>query len=324
MTRQLASSAFFEVDLLDDRFDWGVSVSGLSMSALSDPEVRQQLYDLWIQEGVIVFHGIDGLQEQLALSRIFGPLREHPSPDAISATTRELIDVQFEPVKGQLCTWRGELRGQSLPWHSDLIYVDKINHGGILRPIKLPSHLGQTGFVDKISAYSELPEDVKARIEGLHVIYQYDMEYANIRFGPDRGEKIVRWGEMASKVQSRIHQYPRSIHPLVFTQPETGRKVLNLSPWFAQGIQEMPNTEGDELLEFLAQHIASDERAYYHPWKMGEMLLWDNWRMLHAAVGAPVDEERYLQRTTIGGDYGLGTKELSTGAHQEALEYLHM
>ena len=105
MTRQLASSAFFEVDLLDDRFDWGVSVSGLSMSALSDPEVRQQLYDLWIQEGVIVFHGIDGLQEQLALSRIFGPLREHPSPDAISATTRELIDVQFEPVKGQLCTF---------------------------------------------------------------------------------------------------------------------------------------------------------------------------------------------------------------------------
>ena len=38
---------------------------------------------------------------------------------------------------------------------------------------------------------------------------------------------------MASKVQSSIHKFPRSIHPLVFKQPETGRKVLNLSPWFA-------------------------------------------------------------------------------------------
>ena len=324
MSRALASSDRFWIEPLDGRFDWGVIVSGLVMSDLTDSEVRQQLYDLWIQEGVIVFRGLDGVAEQLALSRIFGPLREHPSPETISATARELIDVRFEPVKGQLCTWKGELRGQALPWHSDLIYVDKINHGGILRPIKLPSHLGETGFVDKISAYRDLPEDIKVRIEKLHVIYQYDMEYANVKFGPDRGAKIVRWGEMAARVQSSIHKYPRSIHPLVFEQPETGRKVLNLSPWFAQGIQEMPGAEGDELLETLAQHITADERAYFHPWQMGEMLLWDNWRMLHSAVGAPVDEERYLQRTTIGGDYGLGKEEPSTGASQETLEYLHM
>jgi taurine dioxygenase len=324
MHRQLADSDRFETQPLDERFDWGVIVSGLAMASLSNPDVRQQLYDLWIQEGVIVFRGLDGVPEQLALSRIFGPLREHPSPETISANARELIDVKFEPVRGQLCTWKGELRGQSLPWHSDLIYVDKINHGGILRPVKLPSRFGETGFVDKISAYSQLPDDIKARIEGLHVVYQYDMEYANIKFGPDRGSHITRWGEMASRVQSRIHEYPRVIHPLVFEQPETGRKVLNLSPWFAERIHEMPGQDGNELLEFLAQHITSDERAYYHPWKMGEMLLWDNWRMLHCSPGSPVDEERYLQRTTIGGDYGLGKVEPGTGSSEDALEYLHV
>ena len=101
----------------------------------------------------------------------------------------------------------------------------------------------------------------------------------------------------------------RSIHPMVYTQEETGRKVLNVSPWFADGIEGMENDEGDALLREVIDYSIRPERAYFHRWELGDMVLWDNWRMLHCATGAPLGMRRHMRRTTIAGDYGLGRKE---------------
>ena len=96
---------------------------------------------------------------------------------------------------------------------------------------------------------------------------------------------------------------------MVYTQPSTGRRVANVSPWFAEGIEGMDTPEGDALLREVIGHITSTGRAYFHQWRPGEMVLWDNWRMLHCATGTPVGMRRLLSRTTIAGDYGLGRWE---------------
>ncbi len=101
--------------------------------------------------------------------------------------------------------------------------------------------------------------------------------------------------------------FPPVSHPLVFVQPETGRKVLNLSPFFAMYVEELGDQEGHELLLELSAHIL-DSRAYHHRWSTDEMILWDNWRMLHSVTPVPLDEERVMQRTTIKGDYGVGRR----------------
>jgi taurine dioxygenase len=36
------------------------------------------------------------------------------------------------------------------------------------------------------------------------------------------------------------------------------------------------------------------------------MVIWDNWRMLHAVEGCEPKYERWTMRSTIKGDYGLG------------------
>jgi taurine dioxygenase len=46
--------------------------------------------------------------------------------------------------------------------------------------------------------------------------------------------------------------------------------------------------------------------AYWHQWKPTDMVIWDNWRMLHAVEGCDAKYERRTVRTTIKGDYGLG------------------
>jgi len=101
----------------------------------------------------------------------------------------------------------------------------------------------------------------------------------------------------------------RSIHPMVYAQEGTGRKVLNVSPWFAENIEGMDDKESDALLREVISYCADKSRAYFHSYELTDMVLWDNWRMLHCANGMPAGQRRHMRRTTIAGDYGLGRFE---------------
>lgn len=320
MSRPVEHSKFYSAVPINDDLSYGVIVSGLNSGDLQNEALQADLRRLWAQEGVLVFDGIEGERVQLELSNIFGQCIIHPVKEQNTGAPEGLVNILYRPEDGWLMEVDGELRGQWLPWHSDLIYVDKINHGGLLRPIQLPSRLGETGFIDKIETYDSLPEALKQKIEGLHVIYAYDVDVANQRFGRQGDARVVRYSEPLRKVKERESEFATVAHPMVFTQAETGRKVLNVSPWFAVGIVEMPGPDGEQLLSDVIEHIVRNGKPYYHRWEMGQMVLWDNWRMLHCANGSPADETRFLQRTTIVGDYGLG--RIYEGDNKPSLEYI--
>jgi len=54
---------------------------------------------------------------------------------------------------------------------------------------------------------------------------------------------------------------------MVYTQPGTGRKVLNVSPTSAIVIYGMENAKGDALLEEIVSHSLNPAFAYYHDWE---------------------------------------------------------
>jgi len=66
--------------------------------------------------------------------------------------------------------------------------------------------------------------------------------------------------------------------------------------------------EGEALYEAACQEVNRKALAnsYWHDWEPTDMVIWDNWRMLHAVEGNDPKYERQTQRTTIRGDYGLG------------------
>ena len=45
---------------------------------------------------------------------------------------------------------------------------------------------------------------------------------------------------------------------------------------------------------------------YFHAWRPGDMILWDNWRAMHCASGTPPGTKRKIHRTTIAGDRAIG------------------
>lgn len=285
----------------------GTEFIGLSLRNIGDTEVRQRLLDAWVEHGLIVARGVEGPEMQIALSEVFGPCIQHPGkPLDESKAHYELVNIRYARETGDIYEVNGKPMGAWLPWHSDLIYVDRINHGGVIRPIKMPKTGGETGFIDKIKLYETLDPELRERIEDKSIYYKWDLDVANQRFGRQRNARVLQWSENRRDMQSRLDQYPTVVHPAVFVQAETGRKVLNISPWFALGIQGMENEEGDALLEAVIRHCSDEKYAYFHHYRPDDMVAWDNWRMLHCGTGMSADETRWVARTTIAGDYELG------------------
>jgi taurine dioxygenase len=293
----------------------GLEVSGIDLDRPLDAGTQKALQEAFLAAGILLFRrAASGPEAHLALSRCFGELQRHPVKENWAAGYPELVDISYRPAReGEssvaLYEVDGKRRGGWLPWHSDLRYMSKINRGGILRSITRPSEGGRTGFIDQIAAYGTLPEPLRQRIDGLHVIYQLRSDFTQERFGKPDSLKMISNAAALKAMAARIDQdFPPVVHPMVYIQPETGRKALNVSPTSAVGIYEIPGAEGDALLEEVVSYALNPALAYYHDWQENDLVLWDNWRTLHCAEGVPEDCVREMQRTTIAGDYALGRR----------------
>jgi len=295
-----------DVQKLRKDLPFGVQVSSLRPADLQSGEVGQELRDLWIQHGLIVFHDIDESPEfQIELSRCFGALEPHPVQELWVEGFPELISLASRPESGNVFEMDGQRVANWIPWHSDLAFVPRINRGGLLRVTQKTSWGGETCFSDQIDAYNRLPQRLKDRVEGLEILYQLKI-LDTTRYARRHHVELLRASDTLQALRSRVDtDFPPVAHPAVYVQQETGRKVLNISPLFAEGIVGMGREEGGALLDELVDHIDSCP-SYRHAWGDREMVLCDNWRMLHAVTGGPVDEVRIMRSTTIGGDYGLG------------------
>ncbi|MBW8753858.1 MAG: TauD/TfdA family dioxygenase [Sphingomonadales bacterium] len=298
-----------EIHALDDSLSFGARVTGVTSSLLKDDGVRKQLNQLFEDRGVIVFEGAEpSAQMQLDVSTVFGPLKEHPVA-TVARADRDKLPGVIEIAAGEdkciveidgkpLVTWQ--------PWHFDHAYNDELNRAGVLRSLKIAKDGGRTGFADGIQIWRDMDPAIRAKAEGLHVLYNLDLDYARQKFGLPGDFRVLR--PHGADIQAMAASKPRSIHPAVWTRA-SGEKVFHMTPYGCQG------TVGDEspaafaLLSEIWDEAMRVIKPYYHQWHETDMVIWDNWRVLHMACGCNPDEERVVHRTTIKGDYGLGRFE---------------
>jgi alpha-ketoglutarate-dependent taurine dioxygenase len=297
-----------------DDLSFGARVSGVTLDLLEDPEVRDQLNAAFEERGLLIFEDVDpNPVMQVAISTVFGPLKDHPS----SATPRAggddmvgVIEIRHEPNEGGVVELDGRRLSQWLPWHFDHCYNDQLNRAGVLRAVEIPPDGGMTGFVDGIALYAAVAPEVRDRIEGEKVIYAMDVILDNLRFGRPDTLVELETSPQANDVMAEFADRPRAIHPAVWTR-RTGEKVLHVSPWMAKGIEGRDDAEADALLTEISDAIveAAKGLSYFHRWEPTDMVIWDNWRILHSVSGSAPEHGRCMHRTTIAGDYGLGRFE---------------
>lgn len=304
--------ASINVKPLREDLSFGVRISGVTQTVLEDDSIRMQIKALFEEHGMIVFKEVEpSSQLHVALSNVFGPLKTHPLPGVTQVDDNKalgIIDIRHVPGTGGIVEIEGKLLSNWLPWHFDHCYNNELNRAGVLRLIEIPPEGGLTGFADGIQLYQALSPDLRRRIEGRKVIYTLNLIYANMRFGVPKGFRELKVHDDAYTVTASGKGMPRAIHPAVWTR-STGEKVLHVSPWMSAGIEGQEDSEGDALLESVCRELTEKMTPYFHSWRTTDMVVWDNWRMLHCVSGHDPQIPRRMQRTTIKGDYGLGSFE---------------
>jgi len=300
------------VEPIREDLGFGARVEGVTRDACSDDDVRAQINELFEQYGLLVFTDVEPTPSmQVAVSTVIGPLKDHPS----KATPRAggelgVIEIRHLPNVGGRVRLNGEELSQWLPWHFDHCYNDELNRAGVLRAVEIPPEGGRTGFVDGIALYDSLSRELRDRIKDETILYAMDVILDNLHFGRPADFEEIEASPEAAAVMTEFADRPRALHPAVWTRP-TGEKVLHVSPWMAKGIDGREGAEGEALLAAVCDEIfdAAHELSYFHVWQPTDLVVWDNWRILHSVSGMAPSAGRCMHRTTIKGDYGLGRFE---------------
>jgi taurine dioxygenase len=295
---------------------FGSRVRGVTRDQLADEAVRAQLNELFWDRGLLVFSDVEPSGEmQVALSEVFGPLKDHPS----EATPRVegllgVIEIKHDPDAAGMVEVDGQRLASWLPWHFDHCYNDELNRAGVLRSVEGPPEGGLTGFADGIALHQAISPELRERIEGREVLYAMDVILENLTYGRPPGFREIQASSGSKAVMEEYAGRPRAIHPAVWERA-TGEKVLHVSPWMAKGIVGMDGPEGDDLLHAISDEIVAvaETMSYFHRWSPTDMVIWDNWRVLHRVSGMAPEHARCMHRTTIKGDYGLGRFEAVAG-----------
>jgi taurine dioxygenase len=231
--------------------------------------------------------------EQIAFSKRFGDLVRRIRDDFLHKEYPDVLVLSNRKVDGKYVGATEAYAG--FTWHADLTYAERPSMGSMLHCLEAPEEGGDTAYANMYTAYETLPEDIRKKIDGLKAIHVRDR-----RKNP-RAQLTEDFDRDADAYYSV--PVPDSLHPMVRTHPETGRKALFVTPRFTVAIDGMDDAEAQPLLDELFEHQKRPEFIYRHKWRLGDVVFWDNRSTIHLACGGIVPPGiRHLHRTSIAGD----------------------
>lgn len=260
----------------------GAAITGLDLREPLPEPVKRAVYDAFVRYHVLCFRD-QHLSEaqQIAFTGQFGTLERHIARNRTGANPLVNIVSNLGPdgkPSGKLSSTR---------WHTDKSFRPLPSLATILHALVMPPEGGETCFANMIAAYEALPTADKAALDGVRVVHSWEISCA-------RAGKPAPPEEIADE--------PPMPHPLVRTIPETGEKALFMGEHAAY-LEGQPQETGRARLDQLTAHAVAERFIYRHPWRAGDLLMWDNRCLLHCA-NTNFDAARFprvLQRTCVRG-----------------------
>lgn len=273
-----------QVRSMGDKF--ACEIVGLRLWEGVTPAVAAELRDLLREHGVLVFRRqVLSENEWADFSATFGRLELTVRRDWASKARPEvgilsnLKDGNGKPIGG--------LGAGEVEWHSDQSYMISPATGAGLYAVEIAQEGGATRWTNLDQAYEALPESLKKAIEGRQAKFDYTKRLAGFQESDRMDPEKVR------------RETPPVIHPLVLTDPVSGRKSLYLDPTTAVGIVGMEDGPANALLDELAAFATQPAFVYQHEWQVGDVLIWDNGFLMHQRDPFPASEKRLMKRTTM-------------------------
>ncbi len=260
----------------------GAELHGLDLRKPLNDIALAGVLDEWHRHLVLVFRGqhlSDG--ELLAFSRRLGQLDPAPNFDTEKSSADGFPEIA---VVSNVVTAEGRKLGGlgdgELSWHSDMTYVPDPPVACLLLAHEVPTQGGDTWFLNLQAAYDALPYALKNTIARLRVLHDAGYTSAGTpRMGAQPGQG--------------------SWHPLVTTDPFSGRPSLLLGRRSNTKVEGLEDQAAKALLDELWQHATQPQFTMRHRWQPGDLLLWNNVSVMHRRDAFDPAARRRLHRTQV-------------------------
>lgn len=253
----------------------GAEISGIDIAKPINDAQRAAIRAAVLKYKVIFFRDQPLTNEQhAAFAGQFGPLYTHPTTKrqdnlppghSIAAVDDREYGERFKAVLDS---------GDA--YHTDTSWRLVPTWGAVLRDITLPEVGGDTIWVDANLAYEALSDDLKARLEGLHVTHNF-----------------------LGALKAVGHEYPIVAHPIVRTHRETGQKILWVNFSQQPQILGVELAESKALLDEILRQYKRPELQVRFSWRPNSVAFWDNRAAVHYAVRNYGKFPRELHRILI-------------------------
>lgn len=267
----------------------GAEISGVDLSNLLRSTEVEAIEASLRNRLVVVARGQRLSDPQLlAFSQYFGEL-DPPGPNPYGEPFNKsypLINVISNVVEGGKPI--GNLGAGEAVWHADMTYVDIPPKAAVLHALEVPDEGGNTYFADMFAAYAALPAHLKEAAEGRVAVHDASRNSAgDLR----KGHREVT--DVRETVGAR--------HPLVRTDPQSGRRALFLGRRTNSYVTGLSVSESEALLDALWAHAVQSRFAMCHTWQLGDLLMWNNLAVLHRRDPFDPGVRRIMHRTQIKG-----------------------
>tara|TARA_B100002052_G_scaffold265257_1_gene261684 strand:+ start:212 stop:1039 length:828 start_codon:yes stop_codon:yes gene_type:complete len=248
-----------KVDLLSGAC--GAEITGIDLRDTSDGNIKI-IKGLLFEHKVIFFRNQDIThQEQIDLSKCFGPIEIHPYVKGIEDHP-EILRIIKEPQEQN--NW-GE------GWHSDVSFYPEPTMATILKSIEIPPVGGDTMFANTELAYDTLDKNLKKQIEGKTAIHSSS--------GPENF--LDNYNSMSSNKEMAVYT---NQHPIIRTNPDSNRKTLFVNRTFTKQIVGMKKEDSDTLLKKIFDHQERLDFTCRFKWTPNAVAIWDNRSVLHYGI----------------------------------------
>ena len=270
----------FDVKLMGGAL--GAEIHGVDLTKDLTGTIKTEIRKLLLKHQVIFFRDQD-IQpaKHKELAEIWGPLQTHPAYRTVEGFPEITILESLPNKPSKIDTW-----------HSDMTFSEHPPVATFLRSRIIPPKGGDTAFASMTAAYNALSEPMKKMLDGLTAIHDFSYGFKESLAEPGGRERLAQ----------AVADNPPVVHPVIHHHPETGKKLIFVNKLFTTRIQELSKTESRAVLDFLFEHIVTDEYTCRFSWKVNSIAIWDNRATQHKPINDYFPAHRALERTVIYGD----------------------
>jgi alpha-ketoglutarate-dependent taurine dioxygenase len=284
----------YDVRTLDGPF--GVEVRGLDGTEVPSGEDLAELRRLIDEHSLLLFPDVHdmsyGVQTTLTAALVGHEVRlaEAAAASGVPVDQKPPSYVSNREAGAQAPYGR-------LLFHTDMMWADDPCHALSLYGVDVEQPSVPTVFAGAASGWATLPAELRSRVEGLTALHV-------------TGTKMREVDD--DLLVSSFTQDFSTVTPIENPHPRTGRPLLFVSQGNTEAIVGMEEAESEALLGELFDHLYSPQNLYAHPWRNGDLVVWDNLAVQHARANVPVDgPARTLQKVFSPADTGVRVSDLS-------------